>query len=194
MPIIQGYGAQIHYVPLTEQNWPDFEKLFGPKGACGGCWCMWWRLKQSEFDRQKGEGNRLAMKEIVFSGEIPGILLYQKKIPFAWCSISPRERFPRLNRSRVLNPVDNALVWSVVCLFVEKSWRRQGMTSLLLDAAVGFAGNHGASIVEGYPVDKKTNNYPDIFAATGFFSSFEKLGFKECARRSPTRPIMRFRI
>ncbi len=194
MPLAQSKGTKIQCFPLIPQNWSDFENLFGLKGACGGCWCMWWRLKRAEFERQKGEGNRQAMKEIVFSGRTPGILLYHGKQPIAWCSVSPRENFPPLNSSRVLKPIDNAPVWSVVCLFVEKSWRRKGMSSLLLKAAIEFAKNHGASIVEGYPIDKRTKNYPDIFAATGLFSSFKELGFKECARRSATRPIMRISV
>ena len=46
--------------PLTPQRWADLERLFGANGACGGCWCMWWRLKRPEFDAGKGEGNRAA--------------------------------------------------------------------------------------------------------------------------------------
>ena len=103
---------------LTPERWTDFEELFGERGAAGGCWCMWWRLTQREFDAQKGEGNRRAMKAIVDSGRVPGVLAYHEGQPVGWCSVAPREEFPRLGRSRILKPVDDEPVWSVVCFFI----------------------------------------------------------------------------
>ena len=95
--------------PLTQDRWDDFEILFGEKGACGGCWCMWWRLKLSDFEKQKGEGNQEAMKSLVTSGTIPGILAYDHKDPVGWCSVGPREQFSRLERSRILKRIDDKL-------------------------------------------------------------------------------------
>ena len=106
--------------PLTKERWADLEKLFGERGACGGCWCMWWRLKRADFDRQKGNGNKKSLQAIIDSGEVPGILAYWRGEPVAWCSVAPREKFPVLDRSRVLKRVDETPVWSIVCFFVEK--------------------------------------------------------------------------
>ena len=72
--------APLACLPLTSRRWPDFENLFGPNGACGGCWCMWWRIKRSQYDQQKGEGNRLAMRAIVDAGQVPGLLAYQDQL------------------------------------------------------------------------------------------------------------------
>ena len=179
------------YRSLTPESWKDFENLFGPKGACAGCWCMWWRLKRSEFDKQKGEQNKQTMKEIVDSGEIPGIMVYHNDQPIAWCSIAPRENFSLLDRFRVLKAIDGEPVWSIVCLFVKKEYRRKGVSSDLLKTAIKYARECGAKIIEGYPIDTQTNKYPDVFAATGLYSTFKDIGFEECARRSKTRPIMR---
>ena len=74
--------------PVTKKRWADFETLFGERGACGGCWCMLWRLNRKEFENQKGAGNRKAMKAIIEAGHIPGILAFFKKQPVAWCSVS----------------------------------------------------------------------------------------------------------
>ncbi len=79
--------------PLTPERWKDFEKLFGPKGACAGCWCMWFRLTRAEFEKQKGAGNKRAMKKIVNSGEAPGIIAYSGDESVGWCSVAPRERY-----------------------------------------------------------------------------------------------------
>lgn len=177
--------------PLTSKNWRDLETLFGPKGACAGCWCMYWRLKRSVWDKQKGEKNRQALKEIVESGAPAGVLAYEGNKPVGWCAVAPRANFITLENSRVLKPVDDQPVWSVPCFFVAKEHRRSGITAQLLQGAVEYAQKRGAKVVEGYPQDPTTENMADVFAWTGFASAFKKAGFVEVARRSRTRPIMR---
>ena len=185
---------ELEFFPLIFDRWKDLENLFGERGGCGGCWCMWWRLKRSEFERQKGEGNKKAMKKIVRSGEIPGLISYAEGKPIAWCSIAPRERFPVLERSRILKRVDDRPVWSVVCFFIAKRFRNKGISVSLLTYAVEYAARHGAKIVEGYPVEPRKKRMPEAFAYTGLASTFRSAGFEEVLRRSETRPIMRYYI
>jgi GNAT superfamily N-acetyltransferase len=183
--------SEVTVHPLTPRRWDDVERLFGERGACAGCWCMWWRLKRSDLERQKGEGNRRAFRRIVESGEAPGLLAYMGGEPIAWCAVAPRERYPTLERSRTLGRVDDRPVWSVTCFFVARPFRRQGITVRLLQAAVEFARRRGARIVEGYPVAPKSGTMPGAFAWTGFHEAFRRAGFVEVLRRSRTRPIMR---
>ena len=185
---------QREWYPLTKDRWPDFENLFGEKGACGGCWCMLWRLKRSQFDRQKGEGNRRAMKSIVASGEPPGILGYIDHTPVAWCSVAPREKFPALQRSRVLKRIDDQPVWSISCFFVHKHHRGKGVSICMAEAVVEYVRQCGGNLVEAYPVEPKKDRTAPAFAWTGLASAFRRAGYVECARRSETRPIMRRRI
>ena len=187
-------GMPLSYSPMTAERWSDFEKLFGPRGAFGGCWCMWWRVKRSEFEQMQGEPNRLAMKSIVESGNVPGILAFSGDQPVGWCSIAPHNHFPALERSRTLKAVDDQPVWSVVCFFVAKGYRRKGVTVSLLEAAIDYAKEHGAQIVEGYPVETGEGGSPDPFVYTGLVSAFTQVGFVEIMRRSPKRPIMRYYI
>ncbi len=182
---------KLEYHPLTPERWDDFERLFGPKGACAGCWCMFERVTRAEFERQKGQGNKEAMRAIVASGEVPGLLAYAEGEPVGWCSVEPREAYGSLARSRILKPVDEQPVWSVVCFFIAKGHRRQGVTVGLLRAAVDYARAHGARMVEGYPVEPKTKSMPDVFAWHGTAAAFRRAGFVEVARRAETRPIMR---
>jgi hypothetical protein len=179
---------------VTPSTWNDLERLFGPRGACCGCWCMYWRLPHSQYDAQQGEPNHLEMHALVDSGKIPGILAYRDDNPVGWCSIAPREEFSTLARSRILKPVDDQPVWSVVCFFVARAERHQGLTIELLKESVRFAASQGARIVEGYPVEPKEGKSPDTFVYTGLASAFLKAGFREVARRSATRPIMRYFI
>ena len=184
-------ALDLTFAPLTIERWDEFEKLFGPRGACGGCWCMYWRLTHSEFERDKGDKNRRAMRSLVESGDVPGIMAYDEGEPVAWCSIAPRERFPRLGRSRILKPVDEEPVWSIVCFFIAKSHRKRGVSLAILEEAARYAAGRGAKIVEGYPVEPKKGKTADVFAYTGLASVFGRAGFEEVARRSETRPIMR---
>ena len=183
---------ELSFQPLTLDQWEDFVSLFGSRGACGGCWCMLWRLPKKQFESQKGEGNKLAMKAIVESGEIPGILAYHRSKAIGWCAIAPRVDYVALSRSRILKPVDDRPCWSIACLFVEKSYRKKGVSTELLRAATEYAESQGANVVEGYPVEPKfEKDIPPAFAWTGIPKAFQRAGFKEVARRSPTRPIMR---
>jgi len=184
----------LEFHPLTPEWWFDLEKLFGQHGASGGCWCMWWRLPHSEFMRNRGERNKETFKRIVDSGNVPGILAYICGQPVGWCSIAPRETFPKLKRSRILKRVDEKPVWSVVCFFIDKAFRRKGVSVELLKAAVNYATKQGTKIVEGYPIEPKKARTPNGFAYTGLASAFRKVGFVEIVRRSETRPVMRYII
>jgi GNAT superfamily N-acetyltransferase len=179
---------------LTPDRWDDFETLFGERGACGGCWCMTWRVSRKEFVPNKGAGNRAAIRAIVQTGNPPGILGYLDGEPVGWCAVAPRDDYPALERSRVLKKVDDTPVWSVSCLFVRKDCRKKGVSVALLRAAIDFVRERGGSVVEGYPVLPYSENMPGAFAWTGTATAFLKAGFHECARHSEKRPIMRFEI
>ena len=176
--------------PVTPGRWVDLEALFGERGACGGCWCMAWRLPHREYEAGKGARNRRALKRIVDSGETPGVLAYHGRRPVGWCSVGPRSTFAFLDRSRVLKPVDDRPVWSVTCLFVDREYRRRGLSVKLLRAAADLATRKGATLLEGYPTDPR-RTLPDPFVWTGLPSAFRRAGFREVLRRSPSRPILR---
>ncbi|RPI74415.1 MAG: N-acetyltransferase, partial [Ignavibacteriales bacterium] len=131
-------------------------------------------------------------KKIVKDSLPPGILVYDGNEAAGWCAIQPRENYPVLQNSRIA-PVDNEPVWSIVCFYISKKYRGQGLLVLLIKEAVKFAELKGAKIIEGYPVEPKKETAP-VFIYTGVASSFVKAGFKEAARRSETRPIMRKNI
>jgi GNAT superfamily N-acetyltransferase len=183
---------QLEYRPVTTDLWDEFETLFEEFDRFKGCWCMWWRIKRAEFNQQFGKGNKQAMKEIVEAGNVPGLLAFHDGQPIAWCSVGPREDYPVINRSPNLKRVDDQPVWSVVCFFIAKPYRGQGMTEELIKAAVDHARQNGATIVEAYPVIPEESKDPSYQTFTGVVTTFHKLGFKEVVRRSKIRPIMRY--
>jgi GNAT superfamily N-acetyltransferase len=186
-------NLSITFHSLTPARFADFDRLFGPRGACGGCWCMFWKLRGKAFNENTGEPVHQMQKSIVDSGTVPGLLAYADGQPVGWIAVEPRSQYPRLAHSRVLKPVDVQDVWSVPCFFVDRKFRGQGITVSLLKAAVDHVRSKGGRIVEGYPVET-LDKMPDVFVYTGTASAFQQAGFKEVARRSPTRPIFRFVI
>lgn len=185
-------GDEPRILPLTPSRWADFEKLFGPRGACAGCWCMEPRLTHAEWERGRGDKNRRAMKRLVDSRRRPpGLLAYLGREAAGWISVEPRGAFSKLARSRVLAPVDEKPVWSIVCFFVARRFRNQGVSVALLRGAVDYARRKGARLIEGYPVEPRSGKAAPVFVYTGLASAYRKAGFREVARRAPTRPIMR---
>jgi GNAT superfamily N-acetyltransferase len=186
--------SKFKFYPVTKINWKDFENLFGEKGACAGCWCMYWRMRRKDYDLQRGSGTKRIMKNLVNNGTVPGIIAYDNNKPVGWCSVAPREDFPVLENSRVLKRIDEKPVWSIVCFFIQKEFRKKGLSLELLNAAITFVKMNKGKIIEGYPVEPKSGKTADVFAWTGLASAFRKAGFKELERRSETRPIMRYII
>jgi hypothetical protein len=101
------------YHPLTQKLWRDFEMLFGVNGACGGCWCMYWKLRGKAFSENAGDSARQMQKSIVDSGISPGLIAYLDGYPVGWVAVEPRSVYPRLAHSRILKPADDQAVWSV---------------------------------------------------------------------------------
>jgi GNAT superfamily N-acetyltransferase len=181
----------LSFHPLTAERWPDLEKLFGERGACGGCWCMTWRLPRAEWEAGRGERNKKALRALAKEGAPLGVLAYSGDEAVGWCAVAPREVYVRLEKSRVLARVDDLPVWSISCLFIAKPFRRRGVSVQLIGAASEFARAKGARVVEAYPFVPYSDAMPAAFAWTGTVSAYQRAGFREVARRSAARPIMR---
>ena len=176
---------------LTTENWDDFVELFGKNGACGGCWCMSFRLKRADFLTLKGEGNKLAMRKLV-EHQFTGLMAYDNNKAVGWCSLSPREQFVRIENSRLLKLVDKKPAWSIPCLFIKKQYRKLGVSVQLLKAVIDYAKRNNIETLEAYPVTPYQDKMPDAFAWTGLLSAYEKAGFKIAAQSSKAKFIVRY--
>lgn len=152
---------------------------------------MFWRLKRSELAANRSAGNRKALKSLVDAGGEPGILAYEGREPVGWCSVGPREGYGSLERSRVLKRLDGEPVWSLVCLFVARAHRGSGVAHDLVAAAVRHAGRRGARLVEAYPQDPGNGELSSLSSYMGTPALFAAAGFREVARPSRTRVVMR---
>lgn len=176
--------------PLTPERWADFEKLFGPGGAYGGCWCMWPRLRSKEWSASRAAGRKDAMKGIVGSGEVPGLLAYAEGEPVGWVSLDRRERLEHFEYSRKVKGLDRPDgLWSIVCFVIDKRSRGQCLMSHLLEAALEYARERGERAVEAYPVDPQ-GELKSYQGFEGIASVFERAGFGPVAG-TEGRPVMR---
>lgn len=182
--------------PATAERWPDLELLFGKSGACGGCWCMFWRLERAEYKKMKGPGTHAYLRALTLDNRVPGLLAYSGGMPAGWCALGPREDFAALENSRILKRVDARPVWSIACFFIAKAHRKMGLTRALILAALEYAAANGASTVESYPIDLDLPQFQgqNLTGAGGFMGSvatFAGCGFKVVSEVSNTQRIMR---
>jgi GNAT superfamily N-acetyltransferase len=194
---MQGTPADFSVRPLTPDTWADLEQLFGLPGGSivRSCWCMAYRRTGKPPGLcgppgSVGAAAKQAMCDLVGSGVVPGLIGYLDGVPAGWISFGPREEYLKLRRSPVMKPVDDTPVWSVVCSYVVRPYRGQGIQHRLLAAAIEYARENGAAVLEAYPVDKAERSHAD-FMFFGSRSLYERAGFREIVRRSPTRVVMR---
>ena len=173
--------------PLTSERWPALENLFGEKGACQGCWCMYWRIGAA-YKRRNASENKTDFQQIVMNGPPPGLLAFDGELAVGWCQLTPRATLPWLERSWRLARVDETPVWSISCLYVRIGYRRKGVTTALINAAIKEAKRAKAPALEAYPLDAKLS--PSA-SGTGYITTFKRAGFRTVVCRTPPRPIMR---
>lgn len=173
--------------PLSYELWPALEDLFGELGACSGCWCMYWRIGSS-YRKQPRERNKAAFCRIVKEGPPPGLLGFDGDVCVGWCQLTPRDSLPWLDRVWRLKRVDDLPVWSISCFYVRKGYRKRGITSALIAAALKAAKAAGAPALEAYPLD---GDLTPSASGTGYASTFARAGFQMVGRHTPSRPIMR---
>jgi GNAT superfamily N-acetyltransferase len=186
--------------PLTVDRLPDLAALFGQGGDPKWCWCSFFRLRNVDFKGATATSNRGVLERAVTAtaadGRAPGLVAYRDGEAIGWVSLGPRDDYARLQSSRVLAPIDEKPVWSIVCFVVARSARKQGVAIALLDAAVAYAREHGATLLEAYPIETDGQRVLSANVYKGTVTMFERAGFKIVARRranrvSPEHPIVR---
>ena len=182
--------------PLTEDRWDDLAALFEQGGDPKWCWCQFYRVRGLDWSNSSADGNRERLATLTRDGPPPGLVGYQDGRAVGWVSLAPRPAYDRLTHAKLLAPVDDKPVWSIVCFVVSRSARGQGVAKALLDGAVTWARDQGATILEAYPSDVKGRKVPAANLYHGSLSMFEDAGFEVVARRqfnktTPVRPIVR---
>ena len=190
----------LEILPLTPDRLPDLAGLFGQGGDPKWCWCSFYRVRGVDFRTATAKGNRAVLERATATtarqGRAPGLIAYRDGEAIGWVSLGPRDDYERLQHSKVLAPIDDRPVWSIVCFVVARHARGQGVARAMLDAAIAYARDHGATLLEAYPADTEGGRIPAANAFKGTVSMFEQAGFEVVERRqanrtSAPRPIVR---
>jgi GNAT superfamily N-acetyltransferase len=166
---------------LEPGMWGDVEALFGAKGACGGCWCMSWRVAKGEkWDEIKGDEAKHRFHALVEGGHAQGVLAYADGAPVGWCAFGPRRDFSKLDRAPSLACDDADDVWSVPCFFVKPGHRGKGVATAMLAHAEQAIKARGGTLAEGYPAKPPADGkpLPAAFAWTGPRKVFDEAGYQ----------------
>jgi len=175
----------LKFYPVTIDRWTDFEQLFESKGGPHNCWCTVWRVNENKTTMPAKAGKKASMHTRVKNGVPIGLLAYLDNKPIGWCSIAPRETYMKLGGDDTKEGV-----WSLVCFFIKRKFRNQGLTSRLIDAAIGYAKDNDAKYIEAYPVEPDSPSYRFM----GFVPTFEKAGFQFVKSAGTRRNVMIFAL
>jgi GNAT superfamily N-acetyltransferase len=191
---------ELSILPLTADRLADLAALFEQGGDPKWCWCAYFRIRSVDFSSGGKRRHRSVLEAAVVDNaaesRAPGLVAYHGDEAVGWMSIGPRADYERLAHSRVLAPVDDTPVWSIVCFVVGRRSRGRGVARALLAAGVAYARAHGATTLEAYPVEVPDGSrVPSANVYRGILSMFEAAGFTVVARRAvpggATRPIVR---
>ena len=163
--------------PLTESRMEDFAAVVNPNHRQKHCWCLSHRLSAQEIRERGGEDRYEAMCSLAREKIAPGVIAYLGDQPVGWCSISPRAQIPKLENSKLIRPVDDLRVWSIICMVVRGGYRRRGVNRQMVLGAVEYAKSLGAPAVEAYPVDPE-GRMDLTMAYVGTRKMFEEAGFE----------------
>jgi GNAT superfamily N-acetyltransferase len=177
----------LEILPLSPALWDTLVALFDRPGDPRWCWCAYWRRPGTSWASKDIDANREALRALADEPVAPGLLAMREGAAVGWVAIAPRHEYLRLARSRTIPQLPGDAVWSVTCFVVAKEARRSGVAQALLGAAVSFARQHGARIVEAYPVDASGARMPAALAYTGTLPMFERAGFS-VASETTSRP------
>ncbi|MQW77838.1 GNAT family N-acetyltransferase [Nocardioides sp. dk4132] len=163
--------------PLTPGRFEDFADVVNRNRRATHCWCLSHRLRAREIEELGGGSREQAMRALCEREHPPGVVAYRDGEPVGWCNIGPLAEITRLAGSRLIRPVDDVAVWSIVCVVVRAGHRRQGVTAQLIEGAVAYAAAHGAPAVEAHPVDPP-GRMDQTMAFVGTRPMFERAGFR----------------
>jgi GNAT superfamily N-acetyltransferase len=193
-------GMKLTMTPVDVDRWADVEKLFGSNGAYAGCWCMFWRLTNQQISGMTSDDHRESLRDLVASGREPGLIFYADEAPMAWASLGPRPDYARLFRTKGIAPgerpsttddpddSDDHAIWSIPCVYVARSHRKHGVSSDVIESALGYAKANGASIVESYPLAEPPRSTSGL--ATGTVGMFARAGFSVYREPSVGRRVV----
>jgi GNAT superfamily N-acetyltransferase len=196
MPDVGAYArrmASSDYVvkPLAPDTWEAFARMVERhNGVFGGCWCTWFHTFHAE-KTFTAEGNRSLKEKLVHEDRAHAALVFDGDEAVAWAQFGPPGELPNIKHRKeyeaALDPLPD---YRITCIFVDKKYRRKGVTAIALSGAVDLIATAGGGTVEGYPHDtgdgRKVsvlhNSTRALYERAGF-TYVRAVGLRNCVMR-----------
>ena len=178
---------------LDSETWDAFARLVERhNGVFGGCWCTWFHTLQAD-KTFTAEGNRALKQRLVDEGRAHACLVFDGDEAVAWCEYGSPEELPNIyHRKQYENEIDTLPDYRITCLFVDKKYRKKGLTEVALRGAVDLISQAGGGVVEGYPHDTDGHKVSVLYNSTR--SVFERAGFSYVRAKGTKNCVMRTEV
>ena len=187
--------------PATADGFAAVEHALTGGGDGGSCWCRWLMATRADFDAASRDGRRDALRDELAAAPVaPGLVAQVDGAGVGWVRVAPRLAQPGVLRTLVVKagseePADADDVWAITCFVVRREFRCSGVAAALLGTAIRHAVDHGARMIEGYPVDRAVRGKVTSSELWhGTVGLFARAGFEETARPTPGRTVMTLRV
>jgi GNAT superfamily N-acetyltransferase len=162
--------------PLAADTWDAFARLVERhNGVFGGCWCTWFHTFHGE-KTFTAEGNRALKQRLVEEGRAHAALVFDGDEAIAWCQYGSPDELPNIHHRKEYEATRDELPdYRITCIFVDKRYRRKGVTEAALHGAVDLIAQAGGGVVEGYPHDNDGKKISVLYNSTR--ALYERAGF-----------------
>ncbi len=162
---------------LNAETWKDFERLVEKhNGVWGGCWCTAFHPKSPE-QKRSAEGTKSYKKKLVQEDSAHAALVFDGDICVAWCQFGPPQELPNIYHKKEVASKMTVPDWRITCIFVDRDYRKKGLSFFALNGALELIRNLGGGVVESYPQDTQGSKVSNSFLYNGTKEIFEKAGF-----------------
>lgn len=173
--------GKIDVEDVTAERVPDYQAFFDGVAfrdfpQWQSCYCMETHRTQSdeEWAARTAADNRRDMSRGIEEGNVTALLAYVDGRPVGWCNYGETTRLNGVMHRFGLNVAEQQGVGSVACFVIAAPYRKHGVATVLLEAALERLRTRGVRFAEAYPVrgsDSPQSNYRgplQMFLRAGF--------------------------
>jgi GNAT superfamily N-acetyltransferase len=189
--IIGGNMKNLSIKALNIETWKDFERLAQKhNGVWGGCWCTAFHPKSPD-QKQSQELTKSYKRRLVEDGRAHAALVFEGELCVAWCQYGPPQELPNIYHKKEVESKMTLPDWRITCFFVDRDYRKKGLSFFALNGALELIKNSGGGVVESYPQDTQGRKISNSFLYNGTREIFEKAGFNYEGKKGKNHCIMR---
>ncbi|WP_245889371.1 GNAT family N-acetyltransferase [Knoellia remsis] len=168
--------ARLTVRPLDASTWDAYAALMERhNGVFGGCWCTFFHTMSAD-KTYDADDNRALKERLVRAGRSHAAVVMDGDEAIAWCQFGPPAELPNIYHRKdydatTTQPPD----YRITCLFVDKRYRRSGVSAVAVQGVLDLIAEAGGGTVEAYPHDNAGARVSVLYSGTR--ALFERAGF-----------------